>query len=155
MTALALEPDWTPVLEFSSVDIFQHLPFGDMFNSLKSLSLTGDSQPNYVRFEWEADDKELRFPPTTHFVATIDDLTDVLYFDFEDIDGMDDDAREEQAQNPPFTGRWTATSSYDIWDNCIFTPSWFLPTGFALTFRACSVLPLLFPSWSLECPLTV
>ena len=41
------------------------------------------------------------------------------------------------------------------WDNCIFTPSWFLPTGFALTFRACSVLPLLFPSRSLECPLTV
>ena len=40
-------------------------------------------------------------------------------------------------------------------DNCIFTPSWFLPTGFALTFRACSVLPLLFPSRSLECPLTV
>ena len=40
-------------------------------------------------------------------------------------------------------------------DNCIFTPSWFLPTGFALTFQACLVLPLLFPSWSLECPLTV
>ena len=40
-------------------------------------------------------------------------------------------------------------------DNCIFAPSWFLPTGFALTFRACSVLPLLFPSRSLECPLTV
>ena len=41
------------------------------------------------------------------------------------------------------------------WDNCIFTPSWFLPTGFALTFRACSVLPLLFPSRSLDCPVTV
>ena len=29
----------------------------------------------------------------------------------EDIDGMDDDAGEVQAQNPPFTGRWTATVS--------------------------------------------
>ena len=32
-----------------------------------------------------------------------------------EIDGMDDDAEEEQAQNPPFTGRWTATSSYDVY----------------------------------------
>ena len=28
---------------------------------------------------------------------------------------MNDDAGEEQAQNPPFTGRWTATSSYDVY----------------------------------------
>ena len=28
---------------------------------------------------------------------------------------MDDDAGEEQAQNPPFTGRWTTTSSYDVY----------------------------------------
>ena len=28
---------------------------------------------------------------------------------------IDDDAVEEQAQNPPFTGRWTATSSYDVY----------------------------------------
>ena len=32
-----------------------------------------------------------------------------------DIDGMDDDANEEQGQNPSFTGRWTATSSYDVY----------------------------------------
>ena len=30
-------------------------------------------------------------PPTTHLVATIDDLTDMLDFDSEDIDGMDGD----------------------------------------------------------------
>ena len=28
---------------------------------------------------------------------------------------MDDDAGEEEAQNPSFTGRWTATSSYDVY----------------------------------------
>ena len=33
----------------------------------------------------------------------------------EDIDSMDGDAGEEQAENPPFTGRWTATSSYDVY----------------------------------------
>ena len=52
-------------------------------------------------------------PPTTHLIATVDDLTDMLDFDSEDIDGMDDDAGEEQ--EPPPTGRWTATSSHDIY----------------------------------------
>ena len=39
----------------------------------------------------------------------------MLDYGSEDIDGMDDDAGEEEAQNPPFTGRWTATSSYDVY----------------------------------------
>ena len=39
----------------------------------------------------------------------------MLDYGSEDIDGMDDDAGEEKAQNPPFTGRWTATSSYDVY----------------------------------------
>ena len=42
-------------------------------------------------------------------------MTDELDYDSEDIDGMDDDAGEEEAQNPPFTGRWTTTSSYDVY----------------------------------------
>ena len=33
----------------------------------------------------------------------------------DDIDGRDDDAGEEEAQNPPCTGRWMATSSYDVY----------------------------------------
>ena len=85
----------------------------DLLNSLKYLSLSGDSWPNYVRLEWEADDKEIHSPPTTHLIATIDDSTDMLDFDSEDIDGMNDNAGEEQ--EPPPTGRWTATSSYDIY----------------------------------------
>ena len=39
----------------------------------------------------------------------------MLDYGSEDIDGMDDDAGEEQAQNPSFTGRWTATSSCDVY----------------------------------------
>ena len=77
--------------------------------------MAGDSQPNYVRFELGADDGESCFPPATHFIATVVDLTDTLDYDSEDIDGMDDDADEEQDQNPPFTGRWMATSSYDVY----------------------------------------
>ena len=37
----------------------------------------------------------------------------MLDLDFKDIDGKDDDAGEEQ-ESPPI-GRWTATSSYDIY----------------------------------------
>ena len=84
-----------------------------MLNSLKSLSLSGDSRPNYVRLQWEVDDEELCFPPTTHLIAIVDDLTDMLDFDSKDIDDMDDDAGEEH--EPPPTGRWIATSSYDIY----------------------------------------
>ena len=45
--------------------------------------------------------------------VTVDDLTDVLDFDSEDIDSMDVDAGDDI--EPPPTGRWTATSSYDIY----------------------------------------
>ena len=38
-----VESDWAPIMEFTSADIFQHSPFGDILNSLKSLSLTGES----------------------------------------------------------------------------------------------------------------
>ena len=107
-----IESDWAPIMEFSSADIFQHSPLGDVLKSLRSLSLSGDPWPNYVRLEWEADD-EIHSPPTTHLIATVDDLTDMLDFGSKDINGTDDDAGEEQ--EPPPTGRWTATSSYDIY----------------------------------------
>ena len=100
-------------MEFTTTDVFQHSPFGDMLNLLKSLSLLEDSGPNYVQLEWETDGEGIRCPPTTHLIATIDDFTDMLDFDSEDINGMDDNAGEEQ--EPPPTGRWTATSSYDIY----------------------------------------
>ena len=84
-----------------------------MLNSLKSLSLSGYSWPNYVWLEWEPNDEEIRFPPTTHFIATVDDLTDMLDYNSEDIDSMDDDAGEDQEPLP--IGRWTTTSLYDIY----------------------------------------
>ena len=107
------ELDRLSIFEFSAADIFRHSPFGDVLNSLRSLSLLGDPWPNYVRLEWDADDEEIRSPPTTHLVATVDDLTDMLDFDSEDIDSMDDDAGEEQEPVP--TGRWIATSPHDIY----------------------------------------
>ena len=108
-----VESDWAPIMEFTAADIFQHSPFGDILKSLKSLSLSGEPWPDYGQQGWDTDDEEIQSPPTTHFVATVDDLTDMLDFDSEDIDGMDDDAGDDQEPAP--TGHWKATSSYDIY----------------------------------------
>ena len=86
-----------------------------MLNSLRNLSFTGGSQPNYVWFKLEADDGEFCFSPATHFIATVEDLTDMPASGSEDIDGIDDDADKEQGQDQPFTGCWTATSLYDVY----------------------------------------
>jgi len=111
------EPGWAPVMEFTAADIFQHSPFGNMLNLVRSLSLSGGSRSNYVRPEWEAGDEGIRCPPTTHFIATIEDLTDVHDFDSEDIDGMDDDAGEA----PESLGRGTTSLSHDIY--MVHTPN--------------------------------
>ena len=39
---LPIESDWAPIMEFTAADIFQHSPFGDILNSLRSLSLSGE-----------------------------------------------------------------------------------------------------------------
>ena len=73
-------------MEFTAADIFQHSPFGDILKSLKSLSLSGEPWPDYCQQGWDTDDEKFRNPPTTHFVATVVDLTDMIDFDSEDID---------------------------------------------------------------------
>ena len=97
---LSIESDWAPIMEFTAADVFQHSPFGDILNLLKSLSLSGESWPDYGQEGWDVDDEEIQSPPTTHFIATIDDLTDMLDYDSEDIDGMDDDAGDDQEPAP-------------------------------------------------------
>ena len=54
---LPIESDWAPIMEFAATDIFQHSPFGNILNSLKSLSLSGDPWPNYSQHGWDADDE--------------------------------------------------------------------------------------------------
>ena len=38
-----IEPDRAPIVEFSFVDIIRHSPFCDVLNSLRALSLSGES----------------------------------------------------------------------------------------------------------------
>ena len=75
------ELDRLSIFEFSAADIFQHSPLIDALNSLKSLSLAEDSQPNYIRLKLGADDGEFRFPPATHFIATVEDNDAEVYKD--------------------------------------------------------------------------
>src|SRR3954467_5350556 len=110
---LPIESDWAPVMEFTAADIFQYSPFGDILNSLKSLSLSGKPGPNYGLRGWDSDNEEIQSPPTTHLIATVDDLTDMLDFGSEDFDGMDNEGGDEQEPAP--VGHCTATSSYDIY----------------------------------------
>src|SRR3954463_11485570 len=109
---LPIESDWAPVMEFTAADIFQHSPFDDILNSLKSLSLSGEPRPNYGLRGWDSDNEEIQSPPTTHLIATVDDLTDMLDFGSEDFDGMDDEGGGEQESAP--VGHWTATSLNDV-----------------------------------------
>ena len=41
-TPLPIKPNWAPIMEFTAADVFQHSPFGDILESLKSLSLSGE-----------------------------------------------------------------------------------------------------------------
>ena len=72
------ELDRLSIFKFSAADVFQHSPMGDMLNSLKTLSLANDPSPNYVQFELTAENEEFFFPPSTNFIATIEDPTNTL-----------------------------------------------------------------------------
>ena len=40
--SMPIESDWAPIMESTSADVFQHSSFGNVLNSLKSLSLSGE-----------------------------------------------------------------------------------------------------------------
>src|SRR4051812_47472270 len=107
-----IKSDWAPVMEFSAADIFQCSPFGDILNSLKSLSLSGEPRPDYGLRGWDSDDEEIQSPPTTHLITTVEDLTDMLDFGSEDLDGMDDEYGDEPEPAP--TWHWLSTTHNDV-----------------------------------------
>ena len=100
-------------MEVTAPHIFQHSPFSDILSSLKYLSLSGETWSDCSQDGWDADDEEIQSPPTTHLVAAVDDLTDRLDYDSEDIDGMDDYAGDDQEPAP--TRHWKATSTHDVY----------------------------------------
>ena len=82
---------------------------------MQSLAITEALPLNCTQLGLGAERGEFYAPPITHLIATIEDLTNMLDYASEDIDGMDDNADAEPSRVPPVTGHWTATSTYDVY----------------------------------------
>lgn len=63
---------------------------------IRSLAITERSLPNYAWPIPGAESGKYYVPPTTHFIATFEDLTDMLDYDSEDIDDIGDDAGDKK-----------------------------------------------------------
>ena len=61
---------------------------------MRSLAITEESPPNYAQPRLGPESGEIYAPPTTPFIATIKDLTNMLDYASEDID-MDDDTEDK------------------------------------------------------------
>jgi hypothetical protein len=87
-------------------DQFQYMELADWTDSL-DLTIRGSKV------------REFCLPPTTHLVATIDDLTDTLDFDSDGINDMLEEAEEPLFASSPVapanTGKWAAMSTYDVY----------------------------------------
>ena len=59
---------------------------------MRSLAITEGSLLNYAQPALGAESREFYISPTTHLIATIEDLTAMLDYASEDIDDMDNDA---------------------------------------------------------------
>ena len=87
----------------------------EMLDHIQSLSISNSQTSVYDKIGLKADDREIYVPPTTHLVATVDDLTDVL--DYDEATDMDEDVDSPTETTMPLvnTGRWSATSTYDVY----------------------------------------
>lgn len=87
----------------------------EMLDRIQSMSISDDKTSVYNQIGLKADNREIYTPPTTHLVATVEDLTDML--DYGEPSDMEEDACGplEDTLTPVNTGRWTATSTYDVY----------------------------------------
>ena len=88
-----------------------------MPDRIQRMSISDDQTSVYDKLRLKADDREIYIPPTTHQVATVDDLTDILDYTSEEAANMDEDldATPETTVPSTHTGRRTATSMYDVY----------------------------------------
>ena len=64
-TPVPIESDWAPIMEFTSADIFQHSPFGDILNSLRSPCQESPGQTMSGRTGMRMTKKFAAHPPPT------------------------------------------------------------------------------------------
>jgi hypothetical protein len=91
----------------------------EVLDRIQIMSITDGSSSIYEQIGFEANHGEFCVPPTTHLVATIEDLTDMLDYASEEADDMDEDidvmSYSDTALPTPTTGKWTTTSTYDVY----------------------------------------
>lgn len=62
-----------------------------VLDPIESLRILDDQTSVYDKIRWKADDREIYIPPTTHLVAMVEDLTDVLDYASDEATDMDED----------------------------------------------------------------
>ena len=84
-----------------------------MLDRIRRMSISDGKTSIYNQIGLKSDDREIYIPPTTHLVATVDDLTDVL--DYGEPSDMEEDADIDTTLPLVNTGKWAATSTYDVY----------------------------------------
>ena len=91
----------------------------NMLDRIQSLEISNDQNSLYDRI-WEDRDKAGIFsPPTTHLVAAVEDLTNILANAFEEATDMDEDVGDNSYTTLPpavtYNGKWVRTSTYHVY----------------------------------------
>jgi hypothetical protein len=91
----------------------------EMLDRIQKMNITDGPPLDQGQVGYEASRREFCIPPTTHLVATVKDLTDMLDYASEATDHMDEDIDVPPLTAPSLatsnTGKWTTTSSYDVY----------------------------------------
>jgi hypothetical protein len=91
----------------------------EMLDRIQKMNIADGPSTDQEQVGREANRGEFRVPPTTHLVATVEDLTDMLDYASEETDYMDEEIYVPPLTAPSLatsnTGKWTATSSYDVY----------------------------------------
>jgi hypothetical protein len=141
MSDLALSSDPTPASEDQESPLAENTPdvgaseldsdsrsntspvdlsfLNEMLNRIQKINIADGPSSDQEQVGREADCREFCVPPTAHLVATVEDLTDMLDYAFDEADYMDEDLDIPPITAPSLatfnTGKWTATSSYDVY----------------------------------------
>jgi hypothetical protein len=90
-----------------------------MLDRIQKINIVDGPSSDQEQVGHEANCREFRVPPTAHLVATVEDLTDMLDYASDEDDYMDEDLDVPPITTPSLatsnTGKWTATSSYDVY----------------------------------------
>lgn len=83
----------------------------ETLDQIHTLQISYNQSPTCVKIGFEVDYEDFYGPPTTNFVATVEDLTEALDYASEEHVDMDNEA---YYPTPVNTGQWTATSTYNF-----------------------------------------